>query len=156
MVLLLRMGNKAIVNKVLKVVDQHNVQRFKCEQTHKGLELGDLTEGWDVLEKQMIWTYQYKCDSLDGLKRNLASCKECRGWNIIADPEVKPYCSIYAGYEVVELIDYLNGKEKELPLDALVVGRGNTIADVIKKYDRLNPEHKKERERKRSREDAGW
>jgi hypothetical protein len=48
------------VNKVLKVVDQHNVQRFKCEQTHKGLELGDLTEGWDVLEKQMIWTYQFK------------------------------------------------------------------------------------------------
>jgi hypothetical protein len=91
------MGNKAIVNTALKVVDQHNVQRFKCEQTHTGLELGDLTEGWDALEKQMIWTYQYKCDSLDGLKRNLASCKECRGWNIIADPEVKPYCSTYAG-----------------------------------------------------------
>jgi hypothetical protein len=33
---------------------------------------------------------------------------------------------------------------------------GNTIADVIKKYDRMNPERKKKRERKRKREGAGW
>jgi hypothetical protein len=40
----------------------------------------------------------------------------------------------------------LNGKEKELPLDALAAGppalaTGNTTADVIKKHDRLNPDH---------------
>jgi hypothetical protein len=33
---------------------------------------------------------------------------------------------------------------------------GNTIADVIKKYDRLNPERKRKGERKRKSEGDGW
>jgi hypothetical protein len=28
------MGSKAVVNKALEVLDQHNAQRFKCEQAH--------------------------------------------------------------------------------------------------------------------------
>jgi hypothetical protein len=137
------MGNNAAINRVFRAKNSEGVVRFKCEKLHRPPELGDMLEDWDLSE--MVWTYQRKCLSLEKLAMHLAGHSAFKGWTIKADTEVKPYCSLYADFQVMALIEDLRANKKEMPAEDLLVGKNKSIAEMEKTYYRLNPKAKKHR-----------
>jgi hypothetical protein len=150
-IMILRMGNKAAITQVFGAKNSEGSVRFKCEKLHKIPELGDMLEDWELSE--MVWTYQRKCLSLANLAENLAAHSAFRGWTIKVDSTVKPYCSLYADFQVMALVEDLRANKKDVPPEDLLIGDNKSLAEMEKTYYRLDPKAKKHREQQLAGDD---
>ena len=142
---------KAYITQVFGAKNSEGSVRFKCEKLHKIPELGDMLEDWELSE--MAWTYQRKCLSLANLAENLAAHSAFRGWTIKVDSTVKPYCSLYADFQVMALVEDLRANKKDVPPEDLLIGDNKSLAEMEKTYYRLDPKAKKHREQQLAGDD---
>jgi hypothetical protein len=144
-VLVMRMGNKDIVEDVLFIENSEGKKRFRCEKMAKVPDFDMLSE-WEN-RSELIWTYQRKCTSLNEMATRLAEEPACRGWKVLVDATTKPYSSIYADHQVVALIEDLQKNKKPMPAGDLLVGRGRNATKVVNEYYRINKGAKERKER---------